>query len=360
MNTRTIARTIIGLTVFTTSLFAQGAYTPYGIDLELIGNCSQSSCLLLDDAVQARAQWVRIFVPWNIVEPTAPTGAPTGAPGFKSGSFHNYDWGFPDGMIQPALNRGLNVYVQIYFTASWANGNPYTNCEPVNNRCPGNAQGWIPNKDPNNTGGTGLYLQDFAYNLAVRYPQVQYFGPLNEPNFTNNFNVVSPLDPGSYLNYYMEYFAFPVQTGIKLANPGNQLVGPDVGLSQGASSGLNSWINPIMQYFPQTFDVLSVHTYHSDHTGVRDDLDSVETYARNYGKLVWLTETGFGACDLQNQANQLQGVYVDEFNRQTWWTKTFYHTMQVPIPNCSQDDSLADPSNNFRPAFFTFQSLYNH
>jgi hypothetical protein len=82
-------------------------------------------CPLLDTAVSANAGGVRIFVPLGVVEPNQPTGTPlAGVNGQMSGQ-HSYDWTYPDNTVTNAISRGLQVYVQIYWTAAWANGNPY-------------------------------------------------------------------------------------------------------------------------------------------------------------------------------------------------------------------------------------------
>jgi hypothetical protein len=66
-----------------------------------------------------------------LVESNQPTGTPlAGVNGQMSGQ-HSYDWTYPDNIVTNAINRGLQVYVQIYWTAAWANGNPYPSCDPV-------------------------------------------------------------------------------------------------------------------------------------------------------------------------------------------------------------------------------------
>jgi hypothetical protein len=362
-NVRMSGRILSMSVLFATVLFGQSPYQPFDLDLELISACSVGSCPILDQAVAARAQWVRIFVPWQKVEPSAPTGVGNpGVNGQKSGQ-HSYDWGYPDSMITPALNRGLKVYAQIYWTAAYANGNPYPQCDPVASAASGCVvNGQNVGNPQANISLNPAYLEDFAYNLATRYPGVQYFGPMNEPNFSNNY-VYANASNGNYLNYFMDYIVGPVRNGIKAANQNNQLVGPDVSLTAGASNGKNSWMLPLNQYFSSSFDVWSVHSYHPDHTAVRDDLDGLFSSIGN-SKPIWLSETGFAINgNASNQATQLQGVYVDQNNRNSWWTKIFYHDLQSDssLPP-SADDGLVDQNNVYsaRPAFYTFQSLYNH
>lgn len=195
-----------------------------------------------------------------------------------------------------------------------------------------------------------LALQDFAYNLASRYPQVNYFGPINEPNVTSNYNPPGGFT-GNYLNYYMQYLVWPVSSGIKEYNSVNKLVGPDVGLTAGAASGLNSFISPLHQYFSSSFDVWSVHDYSSDHNGTKNNMDSVFGIV-GYSAPVWLTEVGYSASNLTDQSNNITGLYVDRYNRSYYWPRAFYHSLQ------DQSYGLKDQYGNFRPSFYNYQTLY--
>jgi len=372
---------------------AQGSYAPYGLDMELIYNCGPTSCPQLDLAIQANATWVRIFVPWGIIEPSQPTGTPQPSTWGQMSGQHSYDWSYPDGMIGYAVSHGLNVYAQLYWVAPWANGNPYgLGCDPVaaytGNQCyvywnggqyvncngnqgqsgctaVGNPQG-VPPMQTLNVGGTQVAastaFEDFAYNLAARYPQVQYFGPMNEPNFTNMYNPPGGYT-GNYLNYYMQYLATPVLTGIQGANSNNQLVGPDASLTGGATSGLNSFVIPLYQYFSSSFGVWSVHSYHNsnssnDHQSVRNDMDTVFSNIGNL-KPIWLTESGFLYYGNTTQSDNVSGLYVDEYNRSYYWTKTFYHDIQDGSGSLAGGYyGLIDQYGNYRPAFYTYQTLY--
>jgi hypothetical protein len=256
-----------------------------------------------------------------------------------------------EGFIGRLPYTGNQCYV--YYNNGYINCNfnqSYPGCIPV-----GNPQGVAPRFNIN-VGGTQVpsstALEDFAYNLAVRYAQVHFFGPMNEPNFTNMYNPPGGYT-GTYLNDFMNYLVSPIRNGIKAANSNNQLVGPDVSIQSGsgATSGINSFLVPLNQYFSSSFDVWSVHSYHDDHTGVRDDMDTIWGDLGT-AKPIWLTESGFKYNGSNSQSDNVQGLYVDEYNRQSWWTKTFYHQLK------SGDYGLIDDNNNYRPAFYTYQTLY--
>jgi hypothetical protein len=363
------------LTVLAPPMLAQGTWTPFGLDMELIPNCSISSCPQLDSAVAADSQWVRIFVPWAKVEPTQPSGPVYPSVNGQMSGQHNYDWTYPDAMIPAALNRGLNVLVQIYWTAPWANYNQYPNCNPVSaaaagqcwltytqQQCGkdhtlcyavGNPQGAIPWFYLNIGGNivqASVALQDFAYNLAARYPGVQSFSPMNEPNFPQNYDPPGGYS-GNYLNYFMQYYVAPVSAGIKAANATNKLVGPDVTLSANGSTGRDQFMVPLNQYFSSWFDVWSVHSYRGAETDVRADMDDLHGFLN---KPIWLTEVGWPFN--YAQSNNVYWLYVDCFNRQSWWQKAFYHQLQAA--DADDDKGLVAMDGVARDAYYTYVNTY--
>lgn len=123
----------------------------------------------------------------------------------------------------------------------------------------------------------------------------------------------------------------------------------------GCDSGWGSWFLPISQYFLNWFDIISVHSYHTDHSGVRSDMDKLDSTYIWRRRPIWLTETGF--TQSQNPNDNVYWLYVDEYNRQTWWTKTFYVSL---YDTDSTKYGLLDPYWNPRPAFYTYRDLYNH
>lgn len=207
----------------------------------------------------------------------------------------------------------------------------------MNGQNVGNPQGYVAT----NT----AYLQDFAYNLATRYKgQVYYYGPMNEPNFSSNFNPSQQglSDPShQYLNYYMQYLVNPFRSAIKSANAANKLVGPDASLSAGAQSGANAWIYPLNEYFSSAFDVWFVHDYRSNSVSVMNNVNNLV----NQSHPIWLTETGF--IYNSSQAGYVQDVYVDEYNRNSWWAKTFYHDLYDGSGPYGLTDQNLNPTQSF-------------
>ncbi len=347
-------------------VFAQGALTPYGIDHEIIGcnSWAGGNCEPLDYSVTGNTQWVRLFVPWQQLEPNPPNGTPNPNVNGQMSGQHSYNWAYTDQYVLPAISRGLNVYLQIEWVPAWANGNPYPSCNPVdaggsqgcivNGQNVGNPQGYVPT----NT----AFLQDFAFNLAQHYNnEVYYYGPLNEPNGKNNYNPYDqglPNASGEYLNYYINYYERPVSAGIKAANPQNQLVGPDVSLTASGpenGNGISNWLSPLYEYFSIEFDVWSVHSYHTagSHNDVKSDMDNAGSATGN-AKPMWLTETTFSASNLNTQYSNVSNLFIDQYNRSGWWTKIFYHDL------ANDGVGLLDGNYNLRPAFTAFQGSYGH
>ena len=148
---------------------------------------------------------------------------------------------------------------------------------------------------------------------------------------------------------YLEAIALPISRGVRAAGSGNVVVGPEVALSAcgipSGCSGLDQWITA--NRFVSVFDILSVHAYRGSHGDVAADLDAVHLAAP--GAAVWLTESGFSA----NQASEVRGLYVDNYNRSGWWARTFYHGL---IGNGATD--LLNLDWSARPGFAAFRDAY--
>jgi hypothetical protein len=322
----------------------------FGLDLEYLGSCENGGCRKLQYAQTAGARWVRIMLPWDQVEPNAPSSpALPETMGSKSGVHDYFFWNYIDGVVADALARGLQVYLQIYRAPSWANHNVYPNgvCDPSYScvACPdGRFRQGIP-PDP-------VALEDLAYNVATHFAgKVAYYGAWNEPNLACNFNPAT----SDYLGEYVRGIAQPIAFGVHSADSRAKVVGPEAALSAcgipSGCSGVDQWVGALWGSYYSLFDVFSVHSYRADSSEVRDEMDAV--YKIIQGRIpIWLTETGFSGDD---QAKQIQVMYQDNFNRRSWWPRTFYHGL---VGNGDGAMDLLNPDYTLKQAFTVYQSLY--
>jgi hypothetical protein len=350
---------LLFLVTFTAS--AQGPFQPFGVDAENLDvtKCNPNvGCPLIDLASQAGAQTMRLLAIWWFLEPQQ----------------NVFNWGILPWQVWYAQQHGINIYFTAVWPPQWANGATSTTAPYSGQNC----------GDCGRTVTDSNFTQTFFYNLALQFngsdvsgcpaadpntchPLVQFFGVLNEPDYMNNYNdtYFNPNNLGNYLNDFMSQWAFPAYSGVKAANPSAYVVGPDLSTVDnttcGGFSNCNgwdgSWMQPLSQYFSNAFDIISIHGYHQDHGTDTSQIDRVQSSYNPSGKFVWMTETAYG------DPNNITGLYVDEFNRQGYWTKVFY-SMGGYGNACGSSTGLlcsADGGNTIQAngAFFTnYQQVY--
>lgn len=319
-----------------TSARAQGAFQPFGLDMENldVSKCNHNiGCPLLDEAAVAGAQWVRLLAIWYFLEPQQ----------------DSYNWGELPWQVWYAGQKGINIYFTATWAPQWANG-AISTCPPyagATQTGPGTSGGGACQNGYQDVGRTvtnSNYTYNFFYNLALQFngsdtsgcpsgnvstchPLVQYFGVWNEPDGLNNYNDVyfDGGNLGNYLNDFVTQYLSPAYNAVKAANPSASVGAADLGTGSGVTCGgfgncggwQGSWMQPLSQFFSGSYDFITVHGYHAHHG---DDTSMIDTVLSNYahGKFVWLTETAYGS------SSDVTGLYVDEFNRQGSWTKAFY------------------------------------
>jgi hypothetical protein len=138
-------------------------------------------------AVSAGMSYARVFIPWSEIATQRPADA-------RDPNDPAYDWSDLDRKLAPYAGTGLDVMAQIWMTPAWANGGLPPTRYPF---------------DPNDFG-------DFAYAAALRYPQIHWWMPVNEPNLPDS------AQPTSLFSY--EAMLRAAYTNVKLADPGAQVV----------------------------------------------------------------------------------------------------------------------------------------
>jgi polysaccharide biosynthesis protein PslG len=208
--------------------------TPQGGDAPMVGaqyfgvwggRTDAERRILLDKLVRHGVRWVRVGIPWGMVQPRRPV---EGDPGW------NTVWGLPrvDAVMRMAHDRGLKISATLSRTPAWANG--------------GKGPEYLPTR-----------LEDYAHVaqfLAHRYRnEVTSWEVWNEPNHDGFLRSAGPDDYSQLL--CRSYPAF------KDGAPGARVV-------FGGTAG-NDWEFIDAAYragAKDCFDVLAVHPYNGPYS----------------------------------------------------------------------------------------------
>ena len=290
--------------------------------------------LLMDRTAQTGARWVLVRAHWVFIEPNAPASPAPDLPGTRSG-IHAYDWSAVDNAVKLARSRGLNVALQLTKGPDWVTGAP-AGCGgdlgESNDDC-----GRITNARKD------LFKrawEDLCFNAALRYsPDVQHFVLWNEPNLRPNFNPEGPYD--NVVNEYWRLIAQPGRSGIKAANPGARVVGPEIStLNSFWGNWRDNGVDPLLRFFGSAFDVFSVHSYNPSPSVTLGKMTELRQEMTEHGVLgikpVWLTEFNFqsGTCNVADEQLEAQVEAVYNSMDTSWWTKSFYFNLSDAGGSC--------------------------
>lgn len=255
---------------------------PYGVNGHLASNEA------LDLARAAGIGWVRMDMNWLQVETSKGV----------------YDWSETDRFIDHATALGLNVFVTIAYTPSWAVGVPCNDADP-------NPANWCLNAQPANV----TDWSDFVAAAVTRYQdRVKHFGMWNEPNLEQFYKgqrsewVDGILVPGSAAVHAACSDCFVL--GPELANLRSAHWDADEGQCAFGECAFNGWNHSLAQILMAaggSIDIVTHHKYDDPATSLWDEatdgefvagfqiLNGIKELTDQYtpGKPVWLTETGW-------------------------------------------------------------------
>jgi hypothetical protein len=283
--------------------------------------------MLMDKTAQTGARWILIRAHWVFIEPGAPAGPAPGSPGAKSG-VHAYDWVAVDDAVKLGRSRGLNVALQLTKAPDWATG--------ARAGCGGDLGESDDDCGRITNAKKDLFKnawEDLCYNAGLRYSSdVQHFVLWNEPNLRPNFNPEGPYD--NVVNEYWRLIAQPGRAGIKTANPGARVVGPEIStLNSYWGNWRDNGVDPLLRFFPDAFDVFTVHSYNANASVTLAKMAELRQEMTEHGLLgikpVWLTEFNFqsGTCNLTDQQLEPQVEAVYNNMDTSWWAKSFYFNL---------------------------------
>ncbi|MEO9176752.1 MAG: Ig-like domain-containing protein [Gaiellales bacterium] len=192
-----------------------------------------------------------------------------------------YDWAQADADMARYQAAGLAVWIAFWRTPSWASGTA-------------NPAAWATNPQD---------LEDFAFAVATRYPQVDVFIDWNEPNVTM---YATPNTIAAY-----EPMARAVYAGVKAAHPGAEVIAGNLARYRDNGRDPVLWATAL-RADQVPMDAFGIHPYPDVDEPLADrsprtriDLFDVPALARIVGVPVAVTEFGWSSqlAGLANQAS---------------------------------------------------------
>ena len=277
-------------------------------------------------------------------------------PGIRTSGWHRYRFVELDRAVNEARAQGLSVALAIHGPPKWPRGDVCEYDFGTYHPCGVIRQSHFeifPNT-----------LFDFAYYLAERYPDVKYFIAHNEPNLPYAFLPEKPYPGGSLLTAYIQLAYWPISDGVRATGREVYVVGPEITLQDvdnefGKTRWLEDWIVPILEYYPNLFDVIGVHNYAVDANQTLEKMNKLKNALERFPyatQRVWLTEHNFGTAKeslTRTDAHIFSQLLILYSNQ--WWERNYLFTMM---------DSLVDSGeNNFgseKSLYWLFKILAQH
>jgi Glycosyl hydrolase catalytic core len=248
--------------------------------------------------------WVRLDFNWYEIEPAR----------------RSFTWTELDGRVLSASAQGLRIYATLAYTPAWAGA--CTHCMPDD------LADW----------------RDFVEAVLAHYRGIEIvLGIWNEPNlgFLND----TP-DGAQYARLFEE-----ANLARRRVDPSRALAGPET--SHHAWPGYFQAVVARIQPSMRPSDVVTVHYYPDAPIDPRSYMAAISQAA---GRQVWLTETGMGTCDDEQQRRYLSDV-VNAFQAEgrTWWPRMFVYVLHNGEPGCS--DAIVTPEGTYRAAFLFYRDF---
>ncbi len=286
---------------------------------------------VLDRIEAAGIGWIRIDVPWALVQPDR----------------NVWDWSAIDPVVIGARARGLAIYATLSTTPAWA-----TDGEP----------GTGPPRDPAD-------WARFCYRAASRYRgSVTAWGLWNEPNLDRFWTGTR--------QEYIDRIVLPGARAIHAAVPLATVGAPETAHLR--SGHWDRWLRDVIRDAGDEIDVVTHHVYPSNgsHRTVSSALArgpsnpwddpsvrSVLEDAGWFGRPFWLTETGLASDRYgeQDQANFITNLLDDWFRPGTdlhWLDRiAFYEAADDPGAGHAWGILGPPPEYEPKPAYFAYQDF---
>lgn len=288
---------------------------------------------LMEQTTNLGVKHVKIWIPWIFLDDLPPSKIKPKiengyiiVPGIRMEGWHKYRIKELDVAILEAKKNGLSVVLGIHGPPIWPRGENV--CEYD-----------LGTHEP-----CGMILQshfeifknalfDFSFYMSQRYPEVEYWILYNEPNLPYAFLPQHPLPGGSMLDAYMELIFQPMADGLRANRNDVKLVGPEITLLDvenefGKTKWLDDWIYPILRYYPNYFDIFSVHVYSVDAHQTIKEMSRLKLALDQFPyatQRVWLTEFNFGTeKEKLTQTDLHVFVNILWMLKYQWWERSYF------------------------------------
>jgi len=301
---------------------------PAGVPFAISDDAAQRafpSELLAAHAIGLSA--ARTYVDWSAIATRRPVQP-------RDPSDPAYDWTALDADVARSMHSGLAVQLAFWRVPAWANGGLAPNVWPLN---------------PQDLG-------DFAYAVALRYPQAHLFYDWNEPN-TRLFAMPNTIDA-------YEPMARAVYAGVHAANPAALVAAGNLARYRDAGRDPAAWAAKL-HADGVPMDLFGIHPYPLRRAplAVRDplnriDLLDVPALARFAGVPVIVSEFGWSSDDAGDAQQALWTAQAIEVARCTPGLAGFvfwgFHDHPVPAgvaPNPWVRFGWLDATGQPKPVF---------
>lgn len=302
--------------------------------------------MLMEKTAATGVKHIKVWICWDCVDREGPFAEmPVGGngflvvPGIRTEGWHRYDVGALDRVMEEAERAGLTVALGIHGPPRWPRGDKACDYDwGTVAPCGIIQQSHFPIfRDA---------LYDVTFYLSQRYPQVEYWLLYNEPNLPYAFLPEGPR-LGSLLDLYMHLVYEPMSEALRDSGGAfHKLVGPEITAQDvrndfGETRWIEDWIVPLLERYPNHFDVIGVHSYTIDAHQTLDRMERLKQ-ALNAHPLatqrVWITEFDFGTEKeslTRTDANRFVNLLKLYSNQ--WWERSYYFSMMGPLVSADRE-----------------------
>lgn len=296
--------------------------------------------VLMEKTAATGVRHIKIWVPWQVMDGEFPfSEIPIGGANYlvapclrtslsDSNCWHRYYVGPLDRAVTEAERAGLAIDLGIHGPPLWSRGYEDV-CEYDWGTV--RACGGLIKQTHFQIFSDALY--DFTYYISRRYPQVEYWIVGNEPNLDYAFNPEQSYN--SRLDMYMSLIYEPMREALWHSG-GNfpKLVGPEISLIK-IDREIEEWIQPLLERYPNAFDVIGVHNYSIDAHKALEKMDQLRKVLAQYPSAtqrVWVTEFAFGT-DKEPLTRSDVFVFRNllEFCSNQWWERSYFFSVMGPL-----------------------------
>jgi hypothetical protein len=295
--------------------------------------------LLASRVIETGVQWAFLPIVWEWAETDPPLPYDDGGRWQgPSGNWRRYDFGQVTTIYNTLRQNGVNVVIGMYRHPRWAGGN--FECDTENPFTEAVCGRIYDSYKPIFSDG----VRDLAFYIALLFPDAAGFTTWNEPNGQAFFRPQPPLHP-DILGEYLNLVHWPARDSIRAVIPNATIIGPELATKDNCGSktetsewgypvgdAITNWVGPLLQFFPNDVDVISIHHYGDTWqcTGLYTNSQVARTKTKmnqiGVWKPIWVTETNVGndMCQQSYIADWWCEVYKDN---DWWWQRTFFFTL---------------------------------